>query len=239
MTTEQKLTFFRAFLEEKADFFHSCSVSRWKSFMELFETFAQVETTEDRMDAYGEIHTVKVNPNNITELADGLRLMRLPDPDDLDDLEGKRLDAAGQRRMEKMLDDDRLGDKNPIRKDITKYIAGEKDVPRDILIKTYILVHDAQQASRYDLDSLLVSAGYPPIYVRAASGLDALACYLLFDPEGNTDAYAEYKDEILRLRRDLARQLGRTDRLQEAAEEKAEKKHNRMLERLGQLIHRR
>ncbi|MBQ1270728.1 MAG: hypothetical protein IIW34_00875 [Clostridia bacterium] len=127
----------------------------------------------------------------IIEIADILRVMRLPDAGDLKSLEGGDENAKAYKdsvkRIKKIIYDDKSGTDNPMRHDVSDYLKGKKDVPRDVLIKMYILTNTPDMSGagdvdnqelvndmKYDLESMLMECGYPGIYVRAADGFDAV-----------------------------------------------------------------
>ncbi len=223
MTQAEKQAAFGRFLWERREDFHRCSASRREAFMELYTPYMEELLIRETVTAYGEIKQTTYT-RSITDMADDLRLMWLPDPEAVEELDKADPDPDAIAALIKMLDDDKLGDSNPIRKDITNYIRGSKEVPRELLIKTYILVSEGQPTSLYDLNALLTKAGYPPIYVRGATGLDALVYDLLREPADESTAYAELQFAVFGQRQYVADRLGRTDRLQAAAQAKADRR---------------
>ncbi|MBQ2651070.1 MAG: hypothetical protein IJF79_05510 [Clostridia bacterium] len=223
MPRETKLAHFRAFLDAHASDFHLCSRSRREAFMELYTPYMKETLTREAVTAYGKIEQVTYT-RSIIEMADDLRLMALPHPELMEELDREEPDAEALAALRKMLDDDKLGDPNPIRKDLANYVSGKKEVPRDVLIKTYILVNEGRSTDLFDLDDLLIRAGYPPVYVRSASGLDALAYDLLHEPSDESTAYADFCMAVVGERDYAARKLGVTDRLQAAARARADQR---------------
>ena len=122
-----------------------------------------------------------------TELADKLRSMRLPDAGDIEKVESgdKKKAEMGIKRIKKLINDDKSGTENPIRHDISDYLNGKKDIPRDVMIKMFLISFVAGKPDKeedeetvndmlFDVRDLLYECGYPDLYVRAADGFDAL-----------------------------------------------------------------
>ena len=211
---DKRVACFKDFLQRSEGLFHTTRQKRMRIFREYFETYRQTHATEwdtDEADLDG-TPIIREKMASIISFADDLRLMRVPDAAAMQNLQSaeERRQTSSRKRINKMLDDEKWGDANPIRKDIPRYLKGEKDIPRDIFIKAYIL--SGADLEFFDLCSQLQEAGYPDIYVRAADGFDALVYHVFQANQAAGDYEGAYEQQVTQLMSELRRLLrGRQD----------------------------
>lgn len=215
---DKRVACFKDFLQRSEGLFHTTRQKRMRIFREYFESYRKTHATEwdtDEADLDG-TPIIREKMASIISFADDLRLMRVPDAADLQNLQSaeERRQMSSRKRIAKLVNDNKRGDANPIRKVIPRYLSGEKDIPRDIFIKTYILCE--AWPDYYDLCSRLQEAGYPDIYVRAADGFDALVYHIYVANEAiGADYEAAYEEQVTELMTELRHLLdgGQTPRL--------------------------
>lgn len=210
---EKRMGYFEDFLRRKAPLFHAVRQKRMRIFQSYFEGYQRSHAlVEDIGEADLEGNTIyRTREATIKSFADDLRAMRIPDAADVQRLrEGGAKEGKARKSINKLLRKEEQKD-NPIRKNISPYLRGEKDIPRDIFIKAYILSGD--EIDFYDLGRQLWEAGYPDIYVRAADGFDALIYHVFKAVDAMDTGYeAAYAERVTQLMRDLRRML-QDDRL--------------------------